>query len=490
MGKSAVFDLEDEWGYSNHITRLRLPTELLPKFVAYQLLYLWESGYFRFHSKQHVNQASISTRTLTTRVPLLVAPVPDQERIIAEIDKTWGILDSVGVAISRAVAQLGRYEDRTILDATTGRLVPQEHELAARAGRDYVSGAELFQRIIREGSPGTEARTPVRSRTTYVRLSGYDQHGLVDAIPPGWALARVDEVGEVTLGKKREPSSHIGPHMRPYLRVANVYENRIDVTDVLEMNFPPGEYETYRLQYGDILLNEGQSPELVGRPAMYRDELSGSCFQMTLLRFRAHAGISSTFALLVFRAYLRQGRFREAARWTTNIAHLSTRRFAAMMFPLPPLEEQERIVEEASRRLTAAEELSSTFINIGERVQEARFVTLNNVFLGASPLGPGHQERTAGISASRHQLTEEVRNPPMKRITSDRRNAGRTPFTEVLAAAEGNLRPRELFDQSGFSEEFVDEFYAELRRSVLSGEIVERRDSDGEPALALFEVEK
>jgi type I restriction enzyme S subunit len=39
------------------------------------------------------------------------------------------------------------------------------------------------------------------------------------------------------------------------------------------MNFNLQEYETYRLEFGDILLNEGQSKELVGRPAIYRGEV-------------------------------------------------------------------------------------------------------------------------------------------------------------------------------------------------------------------------
>src|SRR6185437_4842046 len=102
-----------------------------------------------------------------------------------------------------------------------------------------------------------------------------------DALPPlpkGWCWARVDAVGEVKLGRQRSPEHHQGKHMRPYLRVANVFEDRIDLSNVLEMNFTPKEFETFRLRYGDILLNEGQSLEWVGRPAMFRGELPGACF--------------------------------------------------------------------------------------------------------------------------------------------------------------------------------------------------------------------
>jgi type I restriction enzyme S subunit len=132
--------------------------------------------------------------------------------------------------------------------------------------------------------------------------------------------------------------------MRPYLRVANVYEDRIDLSNVLQMNFTPQEFETYELKPGDILLNEGQSLEWVGRPAMYRGELPGACFQNTLIRFRPHPFVDSRFALLVFRHYLQSGRFKQIAKWTVNIAHLGAQRLAAIEFPVPPLDEQRRIV--------------------------------------------------------------------------------------------------------------------------------------------------
>jgi type I restriction enzyme S subunit len=110
------------------------------------------------------------------------------------------------------------------------------------------------------------------------------------------------------------------------------------------MNFTPEEFKTFALKYGDILLNEGQSRELVGRPAIYRDEVPGSCFQNTLVRYRPSPRVCSEYALVVFRAYMRTGRFQQISKQTTNIAHLSAGRFAALEFPLPPLAEQKRIV--------------------------------------------------------------------------------------------------------------------------------------------------
>jgi type I restriction enzyme S subunit len=166
-----------------------------------------------------------------------------------------------------------------------------------------------------------------------------------NGLPKGWVKTTVTEVGRVQLGRQRSPKNHSGTHMRPYLRVANVFEDRIDLSDVMEMNFTPAEYEIYKLHDGDILLNEGQSMELVGRPAMYRDELPGCCFTNSLVRFQPSSVLDNRFALYVFLGYLKTGRFQKIATITVNIAHLGAGRFGALEFWLPPLPEQHRIVE-------------------------------------------------------------------------------------------------------------------------------------------------
>ena len=84
---------------------------------------------------------------------------------------------------------------------------------------------------------------------------------------------------------------------RPYLRTKNVFDGRIDLADVLEMPFTATEFERYQLRHGDVLLNEGQSLDLVGRCAMYRSEYPGPCaIQNQLIRFRAKHGVSPEFA--------------------------------------------------------------------------------------------------------------------------------------------------------------------------------------------------
>ncbi|RBJ10509.1 hypothetical protein DRA43_02480 [Micromonospora provocatoris] len=144
--------------------------------------------------------------------------------------------------------------------------------------------------------------------------------------------------------------------MRPYLRVANVFEDRIDTSDLKEMDFSDV-FERYKLEPGDVLLNEGQSPELLGRPAIYRGVPENVAFTNTLLRFRAGPAVLPEWALAVFRRHMHSRRFVREARITTNIAHLSASRLKSVEFPVPPLDEQRRIIdvlEDHLSRLDAA----------------------------------------------------------------------------------------------------------------------------------------
>lgn len=175
--------------------------------------------------------------------------------------------------------------------------------------------------------------------------------------PAHWKVITVGEAGKVDLGRQRHPDWHVGPNMRPYLRVANVFEDRIDDTDIMEMDFPPEIFDRFRLKEGDILLNEGQSPEYLGRPAMYRGAPEDVAFTNSLLRFQAGPGILPEWALLVFRRHLHARRFIREVRITTNLAHLSAARFKSIEFPIPTVDEQKEIAERVDENLTSTSRL-------------------------------------------------------------------------------------------------------------------------------------
>lgn len=220
------------------------------------------------------------------------------------------------------------------------------------------------------------------------RLSAMMKSVLLEAVPDvadwptHWRRSTVGEAGKVELGRQRHPDWHTGPNMRPYLRVANVFENRIDTRDLKEMHWPEDAFERFRLQPGDVLLNEGQTPELLGRPAIYRGEPTEVAFTNSLLRFKANKDVLPEFALVVFRRHMHAGRFTRESRITTNIAHLSATRLKPIEFPLPPLDEQQRVAGGVAERLAAVERLRLGLGKVSTREIVLRRALLTAAFSG------------------------------------------------------------------------------------------------------------
>jgi type I restriction enzyme S subunit len=155
-----------------------------------------------------------------------------------------------------------------------------------------------------------------------------------------WQTKQVAETGDVLAGKALAVQG-LGP-LRPYLRTKNVLDGRIDLEDVLAMPMTDAEFKRFRIMQGDVLLNEGQSLELVGRCSLYRDEMTQPCaMQNQLLRFRARTHTSPSFAEHLFRHCQHTGAFCAIATQTTSVAHLGSARFKSLRL-LWPLDRAEQ----------------------------------------------------------------------------------------------------------------------------------------------------
>lgn len=187
--------------------------------------------------------------------------------------------------------------------------------------------------------------------------------------PEGWEVQRLDDIAEVRLGRQRSPGNHSGTQMRPYLRAANVTWAGLSLDDLKEMNFTDAEMSTYRLEPGDILLSEASgSPGEVGKPAMWNGELADCAFQNTLLRVRPRL-VDGDYLLQYFRHLALSGAFSKESRGV-GIHHLGRAALAAVEVPLPPIDEQRRIVavlEDHLCRLDAAMAGVAHSRSLGER---------------------------------------------------------------------------------------------------------------------------
>ncbi len=326
VGKSFLIKTPERSVFASYLIRFK------PKVDARYLHYFLQTiAYWNQIAEKSAGIAIPNVNGSKLRQVILpIAPLTEQRRIVARIDELFTEIADGATALTRARNDLDTLRRSLLKAAVTGQLTREWRE----HNKPNETGAELVNRF-------RSARPHVGST-----LRGWSpsDSGRIPDIPGTWAWCAVEEAGEVQLGRQRAPQHHAGENMRPYLRVANVFEGALNLSDVKQMNFTPKEFETFALKAGDILLNEGQTPDLLGRPAIYNDEIEGCCFQKTLLRFRSQRGLLPQFALIVFRHYMRSGRFKREARITTNMAHLTQVRFVVMEFPVPPTAEQLEIV--------------------------------------------------------------------------------------------------------------------------------------------------
>jgi hypothetical protein len=469
VGKSAVWQEEvPNCCFQNTVIRFR-PHAATAGYSSIVFRHFLMSGIFAEVARgvgiMHLSASRFSV------LPFPLPPQDTQRLITSEVDRRTAELREAETSLRSALVSIEAQKVQILALAADGNIL-RDLNLAdstlAQEGELIVSAA------LRGGDQGTfEFDSDPRSSVAELE----EQYPWLSPLPAHWIWVRVDEIAEVQLGRMRSPKYAQGPNMRPYLRVANVHEDRIDTSDILSMNFTPEEYDVYHLQIGDVLLNDGQSPELVGRPAMYRGEVPGACFQNHILRFRSTGRVDPDFALLVFRSYLHSGKFQAVARWTTNIATLSATRFSAMPFPLPPLDVQREIVVEARQRLDASAAQEAAVRQSLKRLPDFEREMLSMAVSG-SLIESGVSEESAAALLAR--LGPPPDEPRPQRQTTDREadiameslsgvDASSRPLAEVLARAERPMALPDLLLLAGFDKDSgadVERFYLALRAEV------------------------
>lgn len=468
VGRAALWRGElAECCYQNTIIRFR-PHAVTPEYALTVFRHYVASGAFARLARGVGIQHLGASRFAGLAFPL--PPLKEQARIAKAVEDRLGEIRDAQLHLRSALDHLGAQRKEILAAAVHGELVASPWSAA--------EGAEQAAKTRKYLTPQTSGpQDSLFDLGDSVHLEGSSP-----PLPSGWISVRVDEAGAARLGRQRSPEHHRGEHLRPYLRVANVLEDRIDTTEVYEMNFAPDEYKTYMLERGDILLNEGQSLELVGRPAMFRDQVPGACFQNHLIRFRAGAAVDPEFALLVFLHYLHSGKFRSLARGSTNIANLGLERFRSMPFPVPPLKEQMAIVKEARKSMDLVSAQMTAVRSSMDRLPDMERELLAAAVAGelveqdpsdesADELLARHGEPTEAVVASSTTKQEKgSKGGAMKKKSGSSPSSGRSPkLGEVLKKAGRPLALPELFVLAGFDRdvpEQVELFYLALRSEL------------------------
>lgn len=282
VGKSAVFDQDGEYVFSNHMTRLRVHHELImPEYLAIYLHLLWSMGYSKTRAKRWVSQAGIDSAALSS-FKILIPTLPEQQLIVDLLKQVESIVqakESVNNQIDSLV-QTAYWEHFNDWYTTEGLVDP-------------------------------------------VRISDYlkdSQYGVSKAM--------------------EETGSHI------ILRMNSITTSGwLNLTDFKYVDLSPKDIEATELKNGDLLFNRTNSRELVGKCALWRGAKGPYSFASYLVRLRLKDGMLPEYLWATLNSAYGKYRMFNAAKQAVSMANISPTDLGRMTVPLPPENLQKKFAE-------------------------------------------------------------------------------------------------------------------------------------------------
>jgi len=180
------------------------------------------------------------------------------------------------------------------------------------------------------------------------------------ALPVGWEWCLIDDLALVTGGIQKQPKRRPVNNHYPYLRVANVQRGYINIDDLERFELEDHELNSWSLKYGDMLIVEGNgSADEIGRCAIWEQSIDDCVYQNHLIRVRQYIDGSQHFISGYLNSPSGVKEMQRLAVTTSGLYNLSVGKIRNIMIPIPPINEQEKILTQMDKFLIICDSLKS-----------------------------------------------------------------------------------------------------------------------------------
>lgn len=197
---------------------------------------------------------------------------------------------------------------------------------------------------------------------------------MMAALPAGWQMKRLKFVARVQTGMaKGKDMAGADAVEVPYLRVANVQDGYLDLADVTTMPVPLADLPRYRLQPGDVLMNEGGDFDKLGRGHVWHGQIDPCIHQNHVFAVRPH-GVSPEWLNAYTGSAPAQFYFMGRAKQSTNLASISSSNVMELPVPVPPANVQAKLLawlDSETARIDALIEKKTRFIELLREKRQA-----------------------------------------------------------------------------------------------------------------------
>ncbi|MBW2321862.1 MAG: restriction endonuclease subunit S, partial [Deltaproteobacteria bacterium] len=195
-----------------------------------------------------------------TIIPL--APLPEQKRIVENVDKLLTRVYAVRERLSKVQQILKRFRQSVLSSACSSHLTADWREKKS----NIFSSNQILVEIKKNR---LELATTSGQKKKIKEIYSYKEKENSDRLPENWEYIALDKLCnsfQYGTSKKSEASGNI-----PVLRMGNIKNGRVDWTDLVYTSNDT-EIKKYELNSGDVLFNRTNSPELVGKTGIYMGE--------------------------------------------------------------------------------------------------------------------------------------------------------------------------------------------------------------------------
>ncbi len=294
--------------YASYLIRVQTSSAILPSYIKL----FFESGYYWEQitlSSVGIGQPNVNGTTLAA-LSIPIPPYQEQQRISNEIKRWFSVIDELESSEDDLLKAIDKAKSKILDLAIHGKLVPQDP--------NDEPAIELLKRI----NPKFE---PCKNELDDTQL------------PDSWCWTTLGNIFNHNTGKALNKSDSQEGSLLPYITTSNVYWNRFDLSEIKEMYFKDSEIDKCTITKGDLLVCEGGD---IGRSAIWSFDYD-ICIQNHIHRLRAKGDVSHLLYLYVLMFYKWTDRIRGNG---IGLQGLSSRLLDKIIVPLPPYQEQLRIV--------------------------------------------------------------------------------------------------------------------------------------------------
>ena len=326
IGNIGIHDKEGFYHLGSNVGKIEIlngkQTDIYEEYVK---LFLQSTVGYKELTKQKkaTAQDSISIEAIR-EVFIPIPPRLEQQRVLQQLNHWLSFVESIEHA-EIGIRETVCAAKANILDiAIHGKLVPQDPT--------DEPAIELLKRINPNFKPSDNLH--------------YEGN-----LPKGWCFSTIGDLFQHNTGKALNGKERDGDNLR-YITTSNLYWDRFDLTEVRTMPFTEVEKEKCRATKGDLLVCEGGD---IGRAAIWPYDYD-VMIQNHIHRLRPKTNLSVRFFYYIFLLYKQQGLIGGKG---IAILGLSSRELDRMVVPVPPVEEQHRIVAGIKTLFTVLEEIQT-----------------------------------------------------------------------------------------------------------------------------------